>query len=170
MPPCEIVEIENAIAGRHRNAIATGDSPRRKAVANRRFRAKLPGFKREAPLSEVEDWSLEGRRNVAPVRPHARPVAFDRRELNAILQVYGRKVAEGEWRDYAIDHLPDRAVFSILRRSNETPMFRVEKTPALARKQGAYRVVASGGLILKRGHDLAAVLKVLEKPKLLLVM
>ena len=98
-----------------------------------------------------------------------RQVAFSRRELSTILRVYGRRVAEGEWRDYAIDHLDDRAVFSIFRRTSEMPMFRVEKIPALARRQGAYRIVAASGAILKRGHELAAVLKVLDKPKLALV-
>ena len=121
-------------------------------------------------MSESEDWSLDGRRAHPAFRSSVpRPVAFDRRELDAILRVYGRKVSEGEWRDYAIDHLHDRAVFSIFRRASEMPMFRVEKMPALARKQGAYRVVAASGAILKRGHDLAAVLRVLEKPKLSLV-
>jgi hypothetical protein len=96
-------------------------------------------------------------------------VSFDRAELDAILQVYGRKVAAGEWRDYAIDHLEDRAVFSIFRRSSEMPIYRVEKVPALARKQGVYRVVAPAGLILKRGHELAKVLGILDRPKLSLV-
>jgi len=121
-------------------------------------------------LSESEDWSFGGRRSVRNVRPSAlQQVSFNRRELDAILKVYGRKVAEGEWRDYAIDHLADRAVFSIFRRASEMPMFRVEKVPALSRKQGAYRVVAATGLILKRGHELAQVLKILDKPKLSLV-
>jgi hypothetical protein len=83
--------------------------------------------------------------------------------------VYGRKVADGEWRDYAIDHLRDRAVFSIYRRASEMPMYRVEKLPPAARKQGAYQIVAPTGLILKRGHDLAGVLKILDRPKLSLV-
>ncbi len=96
-------------------------------------------------------------------------VAFHRTELDVILRVYGRRVAEGEWRDYAIDHLADRAIFSIFRRASEMPLYKVEKVPALARKQGAYRVVATGGTILKRGHDLAQVLKILDKPKLKLV-
>ena len=102
------------------------------------------------------------------VRP-PRQVSFDRSELDAILRVYGRKVVEGEWRDYAIDHLEDRAVFSIFRRASEMPMYRVEKVPALARKQGAYRIVAATGLILKRGHELAGVLEILDKPRLSLV-
>ncbi len=121
-------------------------------------------------MSESEDWSFGGRRSASPFRlPHVPRVAFDRRELDAILRVYGRKVADGEWRDYAIDHLEDRAVFSIFRRSSEMPMFRVEKIPGLARKQGAFRIVAATGAILRRGHELAAVLRILDKPKLSLV-
>lgn len=95
--------------------------------------------------------------------PAARFVAFDRHELNQILRVYGHMVAAGEWRDYAIDHLKDKAVFSIFRRTTEMPLFRVEKDPALARRQGTYSVIAAGGYIMKRGHDLRQVLAVLEK-------
>ena len=90
-------------------------------------------------------------------------VSFDRRELSDILKVYGRMVAAGEWRDYAIDTLKDKAVFSIFRRTSEMPLYRVEKTPKLARKQGAYQVVAAGGLVMKRGHVLAQVLTVFDK-------
>jgi Protein of unknown function (DUF2794) len=90
-------------------------------------------------------------------------VSFHRTELNAILRVYGRMVAAGEWRDYAIDHLDDKAVFSIFRRTSEMPLYRIEKEPALAQRQGAYRVVAQGGLILKRGSDLDRVLEVFDK-------
>ncbi|MHA1190045.1 MAG: DUF2794 domain-containing protein [Alphaproteobacteria bacterium] len=96
-------------------------------------------------------------------------VAFDKRELGQILKVYGRKVIEGEWRDYAIDILDDRAVFSIFRRASEFPMYRIEKVPALARRQGLYRVVAASGMILRRGHELEQVMKVLERPKLTVV-
>jgi hypothetical protein len=91
------------------------------------------------------------------------PVTFDRKELDQILRLYGRMVAANEWRDYAIDHLPDRAVFSVFRRTSETPLFRIVKNPRVARLQGAYSVVAATGLILKRGHELARVLGVLEK-------
>ena len=119
-------------------------------------------------MSESEDWSFRGRRSAT--RPTAPPrVSFDRRELDAILRVYGRKVADGEWRDYAIDHLQDRAVFSIFRRASEMPMYRVEKLPGAARRQGAYQIVTPIGLILKRGHDLLGVLKILDQPKLSLV-
>lgn len=95
------------------------------------------------------------------------PVTFNRRELDSILRLYGRMVADGEWRDYAIDHLKDRAVFSAFRRTSEVALYRIEKDPKLARKQGAFSVVAASGMILKRGHDLEQVLRVFEKnPKL----
>ncbi|MEW6256407.1 MAG: DUF2794 domain-containing protein [Pseudomonadota bacterium] len=96
---------------------------------------------------------------VSPAR-----VTFDRRELDRILDLYGRMVAAGEWRDYALDFLKDRAVFSIFRRAMDVPLYRIEKDPRLARKQGAYSVVSQTGLILKRGHELPRVLAVLEKP------
>ena len=99
----------------------------------------------------------------APAPREKSYVAFDRHELSEILKVYGRMVAAGEWRDYAIDHLPDRAVFSIFRRSSEMPLYRVEKNPKLARRQGAYSVIAQTGMILKRGGDLGRVLRVLDK-------
>ena len=90
-------------------------------------------------------------------------ISFDRQELREILGVYGRKVAAGEWRDYAIDLLRDRAVFSVFRRTSEFPLYRIEKNPDLQRKQGQYSIVAPGGLILKRGNELNSVLSVLEK-------
>jgi Protein of unknown function (DUF2794) len=93
----------------------------------------------------------------------ASAVRFDRAELDRILNVYGRMVALGEWRDYAIDMLPDQAVFSCYRRSSESPLFRIEKHPALARKQGAWVIVGQGGQILKRGHDLTSALRVFDK-------
>lgn len=91
------------------------------------------------------------------------PVTFHRRELDAILWIYGRMVGEGEWRDYAIDHLRDRAVFSVFKRSGEMPLFRIEKNPKLAAKQGAFSVINTNGTILKRGHELQQVLKVFNK-------
>ena len=94
-------------------------------------------------------------------------VSFDRRELTQILGLYGAKVAAGEWRDYAIDFGRDVATFSIFRRASEVPLYRIVKDPELARRQGAYSVVAQGGLILRRGQDLAQVLRVLmRQPKL----
>jgi hypothetical protein len=95
--------------------------------------------------------------------PHgARPVSFERSELRLILNLYGRQVAAGEWRDYAIDFSGDRAEFSVMRRTNEMPVYRIRKVPALAKKQGAFCVVSVTGFILKRGHDLRKVLAVLE--------
>lgn len=111
---------------------------------------------------------LEAISGFAPAQGTASPpalVAFHRRELDLILRVYGHRVASGEWRDYAIDHLKDRAVFSVFRRSSEMPLFRIEKVPRNARRQGAYAVVGTGGVILKRGGDLAQVLKVFEKKR-----
>jgi len=90
-------------------------------------------------------------------------IAFDRQELTQILNVYGRKVASGEWRDYAIDTLKEKAVFSVFRRASETPLYRIEKAPRLARRQGAYSVIAATGLILKRGSDLGRVLRALDR-------
>lgn len=98
-----------------------------------------------------------------PAPPSPKPVAFDRRELTEILNLYGRHVAEGEWRDYAMEFGRDAASFAIFRRASEQPLYRIVKTPALARKQGMYAVIAQGGQILKRGHELAQVLRVLIK-------
>ena len=89
-------------------------------------------------------------------------VFFERPELDSILRFYGRMVATGEWRDYAMDALPDRALFSIYRRASEAPLYQIEKRPEEARRQGAYCVRATDGRILRRGHDLARVLAVLE--------
>ncbi len=90
------------------------------------------------------------------------PVVFSRIELNQILNVYGRRVAAGDWRDYAIDMEKDKAVFSIFRRASEVPIYRIEKNPKLARRQGAFAVISATGQILKRGHDLPRVLSVLD--------
>ena len=89
-------------------------------------------------------------------------VFFDRAELDLLLSVYGRMVAAGEWRDYGIAALKDAAVFSVFRRTAEAPLYRIEKRPSLARRQGAYSVIGPGGLILKRGHELAQVLRVFD--------
>ena len=104
---------------------------------------------------------------VIPLRKRRGPsqVSFDRRELGQILSVYGRMVSRGDWKDYAIDCLRDRAVFSIFRRASEQPLYRVEKIPALRNKQGQFQVVAPGGLILKRGQDLGAVLRVFDRQR-----
>jgi hypothetical protein len=90
-------------------------------------------------------------------------VAFHRTELSVILSLYGRMVAAGEWRDYGISTLSDRAVFSVFRRTAENPLYRIEKCPKLRLKQGMYSVVGMDGQVLKRGQDLKTVLRVLER-------
>jgi len=95
--------------------------------------------------------------------PAPQTVSFDRTELREILNVYGRLVAAGEMRDYAIDMMREKAVFSLFRRMGEAPTYRVEKDPKLRNRQGAYSVITATGLILKRGHDLARVLSVLDR-------
>ena len=90
-------------------------------------------------------------------------VGFARRELEQILHLYGMMVAANEWRDYAIDHLSDRAVVSVYRRASETPLFQIVKTPALARRQGAWAIIGANGAALKRGHELPRVLTVFDK-------
>lgn len=90
-------------------------------------------------------------------------IAFHRTELNAILSLYGRFVAAGEWRDYGISHLKEVAVFSVFRRTAENPVYRIEKRPRLRDKQGQYCIIGMEGRILKRGNDLRQVLRVLER-------
>ena len=99
----------------------------------------------------------------SPPPPRQKPfVGFDRRELNTILNLYGRKVAAGEWRDYAIDFLKERALFSIYKRASERPLYVIEKNPKLRNRQGQYMVTSQEGRVLKRGHELDNVLRVLE--------
>jgi hypothetical protein len=101
----------------------------------------------------------------SPARSGTAPlnqVTFSRRELNRIFDLYGRKVAAGEWRDYAIDFLKDRAVFSVFRRTSEVPLYRIEKNPKLARRQGAFSVISATGLIVRRGHELDRVLRSID--------
>jgi hypothetical protein len=115
-------------------------------------------------LGETEPSDSHGGEAATASPPAAAPrVTFDRRELNRILGLYGRKVAAGEWRDYAIDFLRDRAVFSVFRRASEVPIYRIEKNPKLARRQGAYTIVSATGLIVRRGHELDRVLRVLDQ-------
>lgn len=155
----------------------TGFNEKRAAISHlfraapRLVGARGPGD--DAGMSEVDPPGQS--RDAAPpdsagavveaFRPQPAPavVSFDRRELQAILNLYGRMVAAGEWRDYAIDFSAERAVFSIFRHAAEQPLYRIEKNPKLARRQGAYSVVAAGGLILKRGHELERVIAVLDK-------
>jgi hypothetical protein len=96
-------------------------------------------------------------------QPPAGPVVFfERRELDALMQLYGRMVSAGEWRDYAIDGLKDAAVFSVFERTAEAPLYRIEKRPALARKQGEWAVIGRGGMVHRRGQELAQVLRMFE--------
>jgi Protein of unknown function (DUF2794) len=110
-------------------------------------------------------------RKMAPAQPASRTgsppsdagvISFNRDELQKIFNLYGRKVGDGEWRDYAIDFTPQKAVFSIYRRACEYALYRIEKYPRFARKQGAYAVITATGLILKHGHDLSHVIAALD--------
>lgn len=90
------------------------------------------------------------------------PTYFDRKELAQLLNVYGKHVSNGDWRDYAMDFVKDRAMFSVYRRNSEQPIFVIEKQPKLRLRQGQYLVINQAGKILKRGHDLAQVLKIFD--------
>ena len=122
-------------------------------------------------MSEAEPIQFSPRRSSAGVNggttfTHSAissTVFFTRAEFREILNLYGRKVAAGEWRDYAIDFLRDRAVFSVFRRASEVPIYRIEKDLRLARKQGIYSVISATGLILRRGHELDRVLLVIDR-------
>lgn len=106
---------------------------------------------------------VQGQNTAQPAQAKALPItSFNRAELTLLLNVYGRKVASGEWRDYAMDFLRDRALFSIYRHTSERPQFVVEKNPRFRNRQGQYLVTSQEGRVLKRGHDLAQVLKVFE--------
>lgn len=93
------------------------------------------------------------------------PIFFERKELELILRLYGRKVAAGDWRDYSIDSLNELVAFNVFRRASEAPLYRIEKRPSLARKQGAFAVFNQSGMVLKRGRELSPVLAVLDKDK-----
>lgn len=97
------------------------------------------------------------------------PVFFDRRELDQILRVYGRMVAAGEWRDYAMIGHKDVAEFAIFRRSGDAPVYRIEKRPALRLKQGEWAVIGEGGVVLKRGRELPQVLRVFDSRRFTVV-
>ena len=103
------------------------------------------------------------------IQPPASFIFFERRELDTLMQLYGQRVAAGDWRDYAIDGLSEAAVFSVFERAAEAPLYRIEKRPALARRQGAWAVIGRGGMVLRRGHTLAQVLRVFDARKYRLV-
>src|SRR3954454_12652042 len=122
------------------------------------WRRSMSTISEEADPSEARAAGRAAAAGAVPSR-----VTFNRFELSRILNLYGRMVAEGEWRDYAIDFLRDRAVFSVFRRASEVPIYRIEKDPRLARKQGIYSVISASGLILRRGHELDRVLLVIDR-------
>jgi hypothetical protein len=101
--------------------------------------------------------------------PHPHQVAFDRAELQRILDLYGRMVAAGHWRDYAIQFGKEVASFACFRRTTERPEYRIEKRPALRQRQGEWALIGEGGAILKRGHELGPVLAPVERKLLKLV-
>ncbi|MGL4542951.1 MAG: DUF2794 domain-containing protein [Polymorphobacter sp.] len=107
--------------------------------------------------------------NVAALPRASRQTAFDRIELNAILSVYGRMVAAGHWRDYALELGRDAAVFSAFRRASERPEIQLVKRPELRSKQGMYALIGEAGVVLKRGAELRSVLAPLERKLLKLV-
>ena len=90
---------------------------------------------------------------------------FERPELDRLLGLYGKMVAAGHWRDYAIEGLWYAAVFSVYRRASESPLYRIEKRPALAKRQGAWAVIGQGDVILRRGHELEHVLRFFERTR-----
>jgi len=96
-------------------------------------------------------------------------VGFERPELTRILDLYGRMVAAGLWRDYAIDLGRDAAIFSAFRRTAERPEYRIEKRPALRARQGMWALIGEGGAVLKRGHELGPVLAPVERKLLKIV-
>lgn len=120
-------------------------------------------------MSLADGQSDEQQRRVVPLSGHRQglnrnllPTSFNRQELTTILDVYGRKVASGDWRDYALDMLRDRALFSIYKRVSERPAYVIEKNPKLRNRQGMFMVTDMRGRVLKRGHDLKQVLRVLD--------
>jgi hypothetical protein len=123
----------------------------------------------EEPIAFLRAESGSQTARIAVFGGQPQQVRFDRAELGRILTIYGRMVAAGEWRDYAIDFLTDVAAFSIFRRTSEVPLFVIEKRPRLRNRQGQYAVLDASGHILKRGHDLMQVLRVFDK-KLLKAM
>jgi hypothetical protein len=104
-----------------------------------------------------------------PAQRQQPQIGFDRAELSRILDLYGRMVAAGMWRDYAIDLGREAAVFSAFRRSAERPEYRIEKRPALRTRQGMWALVGEGGAILRRGHELGPVLAPVERKLMKLV-
>jgi len=110
-----------------------------------------------------------GMQTDALASPHGQTVFFDRRELDQILRLYGFMVAAGEWRDYAIDASREHVAFAVFERAAQSPVYRIEKRPALAKRQGAWAVTGPGGHVLKRGHELGAVMRFFDRTRLSVV-
>lgn len=111
--------------------------------------------------------------NVTPFpsqRAMAGQTGFDRLELQRIMNLYGRMVSAGHWRDYAIDLGGDAAIFSAFRRAAERPEYRIEKRPALRHRQGMWALVGEAGNILKRGADLQGILAPVERRLLKIII
>lgn len=110
---------------------------------------------------------------MSPEQPQDSPskglVFFHRLELDAILRLYGRMVAAGEWRDYSVGGFEDCAVFAIFKRSGDAPLYTIEKRPELQRRQGQWALIGQGGQILKRGHELEPVLRVFDRKRFAIV-
>lgn len=126
----------------------------------------------ETPIALFRRPPGQGRRKSsfpAPMNSNVPGTFFNRHELKLILDLYGRMVAAGEWRDYAIDDEGDAVMFSIYRRSSEMPLYQIKKCPKLARKQGAYSICSASGQILKRGHTLDNTLRFFDRKLLRLV-
>ena len=141
-----------------RGDVAVGSAPHVPASKTASGQIKL----RQVKLSQVKSGQAN-QTSGTPNQISASQVTFDRAELNRLFGLYGRKVAAGEWRDYAIDFLRDRAVFSVFRRACEVPLYRIEKNPRLARRQGTYSLISATGLIIRRGQELDRVLRALDK-------
>lgn len=123
----------------------------------------MPGLELEGEGRNCSFMTMQIPPQVTPFERSAEQVAFHRTELSLILSLYGRMVAAGEWRDYGISCLREVAVFSVFRRTAEIPLYRIEKRPKLRSKQGMYSVVGTNGQVLRRGHELKSVLRVLER-------
>ena len=118
----------------------------------------------ELRLKDSKSWGMTIMPPASNLRETPSPVvAYHRTELAVILSLYGRMVAAGEWRDYGISSLKEVAVFSVFRRTAEHPLYRIEKRPKLRGRQGMYAVIGLDGQVLRRGHDLKTVLRVLER-------
>lgn len=130
-------------------------------------------FPREATLAFATGLGLTSQAMAidpsSPASAQRGPIFFDRREFDRLLRLYGQKVAAGEWRDYGVASLADACVFSVFRRAGEAPYYRIEKRPALARRQGAWAIIGQGGMVLKRGHELEQVLRYFDKGRLKVV-